>query len=138
MKIKALISFTTDDLAVSLRMGEVAEISDNLATELIADGYVEAYSEGGGGDDMVFVTTMANNDGVYVLGNTWAEIHSAMSAGKVCFAHVSEENLDMVWTIAECFGEPSENYYRVTCVGMGSALELETDSTEGYPSKTVE
>lgn len=138
MKIKALISFTTDDLALSLRMGEVAEISDNLATELIADGYVEAYSEGGGGDDMVFVTTLANNDGVYVLGNTWAEIHTAISAGKVCFAHVSAENLDMVWTIAECAGYPEDNEYRVTLVGVGSALELITETEDGYPEKAVD
>ena len=67
MKVKALISFTTDDLSVSMRVGEVAEISDNLANELIADGYVEAYSEGGG-DYSTATMTIVNK--VYGGGNS--------------------------------------------------------------------
>lgn len=68
MKVKALISFTTDDLSLSLRMGEVAEIANNLANELIADGYVEEYSDGGG-DYSTATMTIVNR--VY---NSWSGV----------------------------------------------------------------
>jgi uncharacterized repeat protein (TIGR02543 family) len=43
MKIKALKSFTTADLSISLGKGWVAEIDDTVATDLITDGFVEEY-----------------------------------------------------------------------------------------------
>lgn len=43
MKIKALKSFTTADLKLSLGQGWVKEIDDTLAADLIADGFAEEY-----------------------------------------------------------------------------------------------
>lgn len=74
MKVEALISFTTDDLAISMRVGEVAEIADELATELIADGYVEEYSEGVGSSDcsIAHVTITSNYDTEVDLSGAYA------------------------------------------------------------------
>lgn len=48
MKVIALTRFVYKDNTVSMHEGQIAEIADSIAADLIADGYVKEYSEGGG------------------------------------------------------------------------------------------
>ncbi len=45
MLVKALKSFTTADLKLSLGVGHVADIANDLAAQLVEEGLVEAYEE---------------------------------------------------------------------------------------------
>jgi len=45
MKIQALKSFTTADLSLSLGVGWVAEVDNDLANQLISDGLAEEYKQ---------------------------------------------------------------------------------------------
>ena len=45
MKIQALKSFTTADLSLSLGVGWVAEVGNDLANQLISDGLAEEYKQ---------------------------------------------------------------------------------------------
>lgn len=49
MKVIALTRFTYKDNTVSMHKGQIAEIADSIAQDLIKDKFVEEYSEGGGG-----------------------------------------------------------------------------------------
>ena len=50
MTVQALTSFTYKDNILSMYAGEVADVDDTIGAELIAEGYVKEYSEGGGSD----------------------------------------------------------------------------------------
>lgn len=96
MKIKALKSFTTADLNLSLANGWVRDVDDTLGAQLIAGGYAESYEithpEGeisitqNGTVDVAQYATAAVNVGAYkiiydVNGGTGAIAPEAVGAG---------------------------------------------------------
>ena len=50
MKVQALVSFTYKDNVLSMYAGEVADVDSTISADLISEGYVKEYSEGGGSD----------------------------------------------------------------------------------------
>ena len=99
MRVKALVSFTYKDLSLSMYGGEVADIDDTIASNLIGDGYVEKYSGDGGespvdltytinqlGDDtfdVVLTATLSDIENIVESGNTFTITCSAELAGLI-------------------------------------------------------
>lgn len=50
MKVQALVSFTYKDNVLSMYAGEIADVDSTIGADLISEGYVKEYSEGGGSD----------------------------------------------------------------------------------------
>lgn len=96
MKIKALKSFTTADLTLSLANGWIRDVDDTLGAQLIADGFAEEYEivhpEGqisiteNGTVNVAQYETAAVNVGVYTVtynlnGGTGTVLPAAVAAG---------------------------------------------------------
>lgn len=96
MKIKALKSFTTADLTLSLANGWIRDVDDTLGAQLIADGFAEEYEvvhpEGqisiteNGTVNVAQYETAAVNVGVYTVtynlnGGTGTILPDAVAAG---------------------------------------------------------
>ena len=61
MKVQALVSFTYKDNVLSMYAGEIADVDSTIGADLISEGYVKEYSEGGGIGTPISVTLVSTN-----------------------------------------------------------------------------
>jgi len=92
-KVIAIETFTYKDNTVSMHKGQIAEIDDTIATELIADGYVEEYTQGGGGSGAFVVNFTFDgdfDDADWTTDKSSSEISDALSAGLPIYAYIAQ------------------------------------------------
>lgn len=80
MKVQALVSFTYKDNVLSMYAGEIADVDSTIGADLISEGYVKEYSEGG--DDGLEELEYTVSVDYITLTKTPAEIKALIDAGK--------------------------------------------------------
>ena len=87
MTVQALTSFTYKDNVLSMYAGEVADVDSTIGADLISEGYVKEYSEGGSGgyDIDIFVDASmdsATTDNSQILSGSYASVREKLINGE--------------------------------------------------------
>lgn len=114
----ALIAFSDGEL--SMFKGEIRDIDETKAEQLVSDGYVAEYSGGSGGGVLVVTETEGT------LDKTWQECFDAEFVVMVKFIGETEKNYNYIRSV-----DVYDGVYTVQADGENIYT---TDSASGYPS----
>lgn len=90
---------------------------------------------GGGGGGLVVTSSVS--DGTATLDKTFAEIESAMKAGRTVVIKAEFAGAVTVYTVSYTSNNPGLGYYEVCSFAGDVPLLFNTASPDGYPSMTL-
>ena len=141
----ALIAFSDGEL--SMFKGEIRDIDETKAEQLIDEGYVAEYSAGGGSGGGALVVHATSDGNTMTLDKTWDEIYTASATMPISIVwHNDDVNerftqylrVDRVTNNnAETGTRQYTVYAHIELESDNNSIAFIADSEDGYPSVTM-
>lgn len=118
-------------------LGGSAEDVANLDSNAAIINILGNVAGGGGASAGGLVVNSSVSNGTATLDKTFAEIESAMKAGRTVVIKTEAGGVVSVYTVTYTSSNQGTGYYDVTVHTGEAAMRFTADSPDGYPSLTL-